>query len=69
MPIGVDEHRSARFDTAEGGIIEVWLTAKDPQKASIQLQQTKLADEAAVAAWRDRWKPRLQQLADLLKQG
>jgi hypothetical protein len=62
------EHRSARFDAteAQGGIIEVWLTARGPDRASIQLQQGKLADEAAVAAWRDRWKPRLQRLADTL---
>ena len=60
------ENRSARFDAVDGGIIEVWLTAKGPQKASVQVQQTKLADEAAIAAWRARWKPRLQRLADVL---
>ncbi len=60
------EHRSARFDAAEGGIIEVWLTAKGPGKASLQLQQSKLPDEAAIEQWRQRWKPRLQRLAALL---
>lgn len=60
------EHRSARFDAAEGGIIEVWLTAKGPHKASLQLQQSKLPDVAAIEEWRQRWKPRLQRLAGLL---
>jgi hypothetical protein len=61
-------HCSARFDTADGGIIEVWLTAKGPHKASVQLQQGKLADEAATGQWRHQWKPRLQRLADILTQ-
>ena len=60
------EHRSARFDAAEGGIIEVWLTAKGPHKASVQLQQSKLPDEAAIEEWRQCWKPRLAQLAAFL---
>jgi hypothetical protein len=60
------KNRSARFDAMDGGTVEVWLSAKGPEKTSVQLQQGKLADDAAVAAWRDRWKPRLQRLADIL---
>jgi hypothetical protein len=63
------EHCSARFNAVEaGGIIEVWLTRKGPQKASLQLQLIGLADEAAIEAWRERWKPRLQRLAAILDQ-
>lgn len=59
------EDRSARFDIA-GGILELWLTDKGPNKASVQLQQGKLPDQAAVEAWRGFWKARLTRLAALL---
>lgn len=63
------EHRSARFDVAEaagGGILELWLTDKGPEKSSMQIMQGKLADEAAVEKWRRLWKGRLTCLSAYL---
>jgi hypothetical protein len=61
------ENRSARFDVATGGILELWFTDKGPSKSSVALGQSKLAEADEVAAWKAFWKERFGRLAEELR--
>lgn len=60
-------HRSARFDVIPTGtLLTANLTAKGEGKASLQLQELKIASEDDIESRKAFWKARLNQLAALL---
>jgi hypothetical protein len=57
-------NKSARFDILPGDLrLSAYFTAKGAGKSSVQLQQERLPDAAAVARWKTIWKGQLAHLA------
>lgn len=56
--------KSARFDDHEAKVtIAFFLSPKDNDKCTLQLQAEKLASKEAGDEWKAAWRPRLEQLA------
>lgn len=61
------DHHSARFDLADGGILALWFTDKGSDKSSVALTCDKLPSKAAVDQFRDTWKAHMANLGRHLK--
>jgi hypothetical protein len=60
-------HKSARFDVLPGDLrLAAYFTGKGADKSSVQLQQERLPDAAAVDQWKTVWKEQLARLAEYL---
>jgi hypothetical protein len=60
-------HKSARFDVLPGDLrLAAYFTGKGADKSSVQLQQERLPDAAAVDQWKTVWKEQLSRLAEYL---
>lgn len=60
-------NRSARFDVTPGDVrLAATFAARGPEKASVALQQERLADAEEVARWKALWKKQLSRLSEVL---
>jgi hypothetical protein len=60
-------NKSARFDILPGDLrLSAYFTGKGADKSSVQFQQERLADAAAVEQWKTVWKEQLAHLAAYL---
>lgn len=63
-------NKSARFDILPGDLrLSAYFTDKGADKSSVQLQQERLPDAAAVEQWKTVWKAQLAHLAEYLADG
>ncbi len=61
------DHRSARFDLAGGGILALWFTDKGLEKSSVAVQRAGLPSKEAADHFRETWKAHLAELSRYLK--
>jgi uncharacterized protein YndB with AHSA1/START domain len=58
--------RSIRITWEDATSVEVWLTAKAPDKGVLQIQHSKLPDRAAASRMKEYWSERLDDLQRVL---